>query len=556
LRVAPGTLPEENSKMTGAVFAIARLQDVAKRVGAITTADERAAAAELKVPVAAVHGAATFYDDLARTRRGSRHVRICEGTACFAADGGRHIGEVERALGVSAGSCREDGSVSLQAVRCVGFCYAAPALLDGTVPYAGPRLAEKLVRGSPDAPGIPVSASSQPVVLAGITAGEDPWQHWPEVVASWPAQRLIAELRTSGLRGRGGAGFSVAAKWSAAAAGRAPRYVVGNGDEGDPGSFCDRVLMEQDSHRILAGLAYAAHAVGAERGYVYVRSEYPSAVEKLSAAVAEAAAAGHLGRNLHGGASRFEVEIVEGAGSYVAGEETALLHALEGRRGAVRPRPPYPTSSGLFGAPTVVNNIETLASVPWIVAHGGAAFARLGKAPETGTKLVCLNEAFTASGVYEVELGMPLREIIDELGGGLRDVRRLRSVQVGGPLGGFLAPNELDVPLLDSALAAYGVALGHGSLIAIDDRVAAAELLRHVWRFAAIESCGTCAPCRLGSGLGAGLAERVVAGDASALAEQRPLLATLETASMCAFGRGVPASIRTLLRVYADELPT
>jgi NADH:ubiquinone oxidoreductase subunit F (NADH-binding) len=204
----------------------------------------------------------------------------------------------------------------------------------------------------------------------------------------------------------------------------------------------------------------------------------------------------------------------------------------------------------------VVNNIETLASVPWIVAHGGAAFARLGKAPETGTKLVCLNEAFTASGVYEVELGMPLREIIDELGGGLRDVRRLRSVQVGGPLGGFLAPNELDVPLLDSALAAYGVALGHGSLIAIDDRVAAAELLRHVWRFAAIESCGTCAPCRLGSGLGAGLAERVVAGDASALAEQRPLLATLETASMCAFGRGVPASIRTLLRVYADELPT
>jgi NADH:ubiquinone oxidoreductase subunit F (NADH-binding) len=389
----------------------------------------RVAAAELKLPIAAVHGAATFYDDLAQTRRGARHVRVCEGTACFAADEGRHIGQVEQALGVSAGSCSEDGSVSLQAVRCIGFCYAAPALLDGTVPHAGPKLADRLARGTLNAPGIPVAALSQPVVLAGILAGEDPWQHWPNVVASWPPQRLIAELEVSGLRGRGGAEFPVAAKWSAAAA-------------------------------------------------------------------------------------------------------------------------------GLFGAPTAVNNVETLASVPWIVARGGAAFARLGSAPETGTKLVCLNEAFAAPGAYEVELGTPIRTIVEELGGGLCDVRRLRSVQIGGPLGGFLGPDELDVPLLDSALTGYGVALGHASLIAIDDRIPAAELLRHVWRFAALESCGTCAPCRIGSGRGLALAARVVAGDASALAEQQPLLATLETASMCAFGRGVPASIRSLLRVYADELPT
>ena len=205
---------------------------------------------------------------------------------------------------------------------------------------------------------------------------------------------------------------------------------------------------------------------------------------------------------MHGTATCLEVEVVEGAGSYVAGEETALLHALEGRRGAVRPRPPYPTTSGLLGAPTVVNNVETLAAVPWIVARGGTAFARLGVAPETGTKLVCLNEAFTSPGVYEVELGTAIRTIVDDLGGGLRDGRRLRAVQVGGPLGGFLGPDELDVPLLDAALAEYGVALGHASLIAIDDRVPAAELLRHIWSFAAAESCGTCAPCRIGSGRG------------------------------------------------------
>ena len=539
--------------MSVATSAIERLQHVAGRTGAVTRADERATASDLHLPLAAVHGAATFYDDLAKIRRGSRHVRVCEGTACFAADGGQHIAEVEQALSVSVGACREDGSVSLQAVRCIGYCYAAPALLDGTVPHAGPTLAEKLARGRPDAPPIPVAAITEPVVLAGIVAGEDPWQHWPQVLASWTPQRLIDELAASGLRGRGGAEFPVAAKWSAAAAGPVPRYVVGNGDEGDPGSFCDRVLMEQDPHRVLAGLAYAARA---ERGYVYVRSEYPAAVASLHAAVTEATSAGHLGRNVHGTASCFEVKVVEGAGSYVAGEETALLHALEGRRGAVRTRPPYPTSSGLFGAPTAVNNVETLAAVPWIVACGGEAFASFGKAPETGTKLACLNEAFAALGVYEVEPGMPIRQIIDELGGGLRDNRQLRSVQVGGPLGGFLAPDELDVPLLESALAAYGVALGHASLIAIDDRMSAAELLRHVWRFAASESCGTCAPCRIGSGRGAALAERVVAGDTSALAEQQPLLATLETASMCAFGRGVPASVRSLLRVYADELPT
>ena len=213
--------------MSIATSAIERLQDVAGRTGAVTRADERATAAELHVPLAAVHGAATFYDDLAMTRRGTRHVRVCEGTACFAADGGQHIADVARALDVSVGACRQDGLVSLQAVRCIGYCYAAPALLDGTVPHAGPTLAEELARGRPDAPPIPVVAITEPVVLAGIVAGDDPWQHWPEVLGSWSPQRLIDELVTSGLRGRGGAEFPVAAKWSAAAAGPLPRYVVG-----------------------------------------------------------------------------------------------------------------------------------------------------------------------------------------------------------------------------------------------------------------------------------------------------------------------------------------
>jgi NADH:ubiquinone oxidoreductase subunit F (NADH-binding)/NADH:ubiquinone oxidoreductase subunit E len=535
--------------------AIDRLRGLAEQSGMITANDERVVASDLHVPVAAVHGAATFFDDLAPTPRGRRHVRVCEGTSCFASDRGKHVSEVEQALGVSTGSCREDGAVSLQAVRCTGFCYAAPALLDGDTPHAGPDIAAQLTSGKAgDPPPIPVSAVAESVLLGGILGKADPWQEWPEIIRSWPPPRLIAEVAASGLLGRGGAGYPAAAKWAAAAGGPPPRYVVGNGDEGDPGSFCDRILMEQDPHRVLAGLAYAAHATGAERGYVYVRSEYPAAVQTMREAVAEATAAGHLGHELHSTTTTFEVEVVEGAGSYVAGEETALLHALEGRRGAVRPRPPYPTRSGLLGAPTVVNNVETLSAVPWIVAHGGTAYARLGVAPETGTKLVCLNEAFTAPGVYEIELGIPIRTIVDDLGGGLRDERLLRAVQIGGPLGGFLSPDELDVPLLDSALVPYGVALGHASIIAIDDRVPAAELLRHIWSFAAAESCGTCAPCRIGSGRGVELADRILAGDRSALREQQPLLHTLSTASMCAFGRSVPGSVRSLLRVYAEEL--
>ena len=542
--------------MSVATSAIERLQDVAERAGAVTRADERATAAELHVPLAAVHGAATFYDDLAKTRRGSRHVRVCEGTACFAADGGQHVAEVERALGVSAG-CLSRGRVGIAAggalhwlllcgTRAVGRDGAArrPELAD----EAGPR---------------ETGCASDPC-CSDHRAGGARWhcRRRRPLAALARGSRVVASAETyrraGGLRIAGPGRCRVSGRGEVVGRSGGPGAAIcgGNGDEGDPGSFCDRVLMEQDPHRVLAGLAYAGHAVGAERGYVYVRSEYPAALESLNAAVAEATSAGHLGRNLHGTTSCFEVMVVEGAGSYVAGEETALLHALEGRRGAVRPDRPIPTSSGYSGHRRRSTMSKLLLPCPGsstVAVRPSQLSAELLK-PARSWSVLTRRSLLPAS--TRSSWACPSGQIIDELGGGLRDDRRLRSVQVGGPLGGFLAPDELDVPLLESALAAYGVALGHASLIAIDDRVPAAELLRHVWRFAAIESCGTCAPCRIGSGRGAALAERLVAGDTSALAEQQPLLATLETASMCAFGRGVPASVRSLLRVYADELPT
>ena len=393
-------------------------------------------------------------------------------------------------------------------------------------------------------------ATHEPVVLARIAgAGPEAWSTYAELHDTGGRARVLDEVKRSGIRGRGGAGFPAAVKWTTAAESPSdgPRYLIANGDEGDPGSFVDRLLMEQDPHGVLEGMALAALAAGANRGYVYVRSEYPRARDTMRRAIEDARRDGHLGMG-------FDVEVFEGAGSYVAGEETALIHSMEGLRGGTAPRPPYPATRGLYGRPTVVNNVETLASIPWIVARGGDAYAEMGLGDSHGTKVVCLNERFKRPGAYEVELGTTVSAIVEELGGGLKDGRPLIALQVGGPLGGFLAPGELDVPLAFGPLREAGVELGHGSLVAFDDRTSPIELLRHVWQFAADESCGTCAPCRIGSQRGLELAGRIAVGDATEadLELHDELLDTMAVASLCAFGLSVPQPVRGLLRIFPE----
>ncbi|CAL9657478.1 Ion-translocating oxidoreductase complex subunit C [Streptomyces sp. enrichment culture] len=510
-----------------------------------------AVAAGIGLPAASALGPASYYADLAAPH-GRRHVRVCAATACFAARAGRHLTEAEDALGVAAGGVSPDGETSLQSVRCLGYCYAGPAALDGATPCTGPTLAGQLAgREPPRAPEIPAAdGTGDPVLLGGVVAGEAPWQVWPPTVTAGDPDEVRRQVAASGLRGRGGAGFQVSAKWEAA--GRAPgTVVVANGDEGDPGSYADRLLMEADPERVLEGLALACFACGARRGVVLVRSEYPRALARMREAVGRAYEDGHFGSvSVHGTDTGLDVTVVEGAGSYVAGEETALIASLEGDRGCARPRPPYPTRRGLWDAPTVVNNVETLASVPWIVARGGAAYARRGTRDETGTKLVCLSERFARPGAYEVELGTPLLRIVTELGGGLKDGGELATVQVGGPLGGFLGADALDVPLTTAALAARGAALGHAGLVAFDQRVAPEEVLRHIWQFAAAESCGACSPCRVGSRRGLELA---CAGTPPG-PEWGRLSRVLAEASLCAFGRRVPPAVHSLARAYGGRL--
>ncbi|MDH2430819.1 NADH-ubiquinone oxidoreductase-F iron-sulfur binding region domain-containing protein [Sphaerisporangium sp. TRM90804] len=502
------------------------------------------------LPAAAGLGPAGYYADLAAPHA-LRHVRVCTAAACFAASTGLHVAEVEDALGVVADGADPGPDVSLQTTRCLGYCYASPACLDGDTPCTGADLAGQLRGDVPArAPAVPAAdATGDPVVLAGVLAGQPSWRVWPDTVRGSTPERVLGEVAASGLRGRGGAGFAVAAKWTTAG-GSPDTVVVANGDEGDPGSYADRLLMELDPQRVLEGLALACFACHARQAVVLVRSEYPMALERMREAARRAYEEGHLGTAVHGSGVDLDVQIVEGAGSYVAGEETALIAGLEGRRGCARPRPPYPTARGLWDAPTVVNNVETLASVPWIVEHGGEAYARRGTRTETGTKLVCLSERFARPGCYEVELGTPVARIVGELGGGLRQGAEMAVLQVGGPLGGFLAPDELEVPLTEAALAEHGAALGHAGLVAFDRRTATPEeVLRHVWEFAAAESCGACSPCRVGSRAGL----RIASGGLPRQ-EYARLLRVMGEASLCAFGRRVPAAVRSLARAYGDEL--
>jgi bidirectional [NiFe] hydrogenase diaphorase subunit len=504
------------------------------------------------LPAAAGSGPATFYADFTAPHA-RRHVRVCGAAACTAASGGTHVAGVEAALGVPVDSCRSDGEVSLQEVRCLGYCYAGPALLDGDTAYVGNDIAAQLTGARPrQDPPIAVHADCPvPVVTAGLVGGESSWSVWPDVVSGSDPAAVLAEVEAAGLRGRGGAGFPAARKWAAARMHPGPRVVVANGDEGDPGSYVDRLLMERDPDRVLEGLALAAFAVEAEQAVIFIRAEYPRAHERMRAAIRQAYRDGHFGRNVHGSGRTLEVLVESGAGSYVSGEETALLNAIEGLRGVVRPRPPYPVEHGLQGRPTVVNNVETLATVPWIIRHGGAAYARFGTAEEKGTVVACLSERFVRPGAYEVEIGTPVRHLVEELGGGLRAGAVLRSVQIGGPLGGFLGPDDLDLPLSEKALSARGAALGHAGIVALDDRLTGPELLRHVWRFAATESCGECSPCRVGTRRGLQLAD--LASTTDVVRARTDVLRTMASASLCAFGRRVPAAIHSVVEVYGLE---
>jgi formate dehydrogenase iron-sulfur subunit len=374
------------------------------------------------------------------------------------------------------------------------------------------------------------------------------------LAAEGPA--IIDEVKLSGLRGRGGAGFPTGIKWSTVALAKADRkYIVCNADEGDSGTFADRMLMEGDPLSLIEGMTIAAIAVGATKGFIYTRSEYPHAIRALERAIRAAREAAYLGTDIAGSGRAFDIEVRMGAGAYICGEETALLDSLEGKRGMVRAKPPLPALQGLFGKPTVVNNVLSFAAVPWIMANGGPAYAALGMGRSLGTLAVQLAGNVARGGLIELPFGLPLREIIEDWGQGTRSGRPFRAVQVGGPLGAYFPEALLETRLDYEAFAKVGGLLGHGGITVFDDSVDLAAQARFAFEFCAHESCGKCTPCRIGAVRGVEVMDRITAGidiDKN-FAVLDDLCELMTDASLCAMGGLTPVPVRSALTHFPED---
>ncbi|MDE2351982.1 MAG: formate dehydrogenase [Alphaproteobacteria bacterium] len=367
---------------------------------------------------------------------------------------------------------------------------------------------------------------------------------------------ILEEVTRSGLRGRGGAGFPAGIKWQGAAkAGAAQKYIVCNADEGDSGTYADRMLMEGDPFLLIEGMIVAGIATGATHGYIYIRSEYPHALAAMRRAVAAAQENGLLGPKVMGSDHAFDLEVRSGAGSYVCGEETALLESIEGKRGLVRAKPPLPVHSGLFGAPTVINNVLTLAAVPTILEKGAEFYANFGSGKSRGTMPIQLAGDVKFGGLFETAFGVTLGELVDGIGGGTRSGRPVRAVQVGGPLGAYFPRVLFDTPFDYEAFTAKGGLIGHGGIVVFNDSVDMAEQARFAMEFCAEESCGKCTPCRIGSKRGQELIDHIISKDnaASDIAILRELCDVMKSGSLCALGGFVPYPVLSALDHFPQD---
>lgn len=367
---------------------------------------------------------------------------------------------------------------------------------------------------------------------------------------------VIKEIEASGLRGRGGGGFPTGTKWKFTAANRDGKsYVVCNGDEGDPGAFMDRSVMEGDPHKLLEGMAIAGFAIGADEAYIYVRAEYPLAIKRLRKAIADAEAAGYLGKNIMGSDFNFEIHIKEGAGAFVCGEETALIASIEGERGMPRPKPPFPANKGLFGRPTLINNVETLANVPPIILKGASWFSSMGTERSKGTKTFALTGEVNNTGLIEVPMGTTLREIVFDIGGGIRNGKKFKAVQIGGPSGGCLTEEHLDLPMDYDNLIAAGAMVGSGGLVVMNEDTCIVEVARFFMNFTQHESCGKCVPCREGTKNMLKILEKIVKGkgEMKDLDTLEELAMAVKDGSLCGLGKTAPNPVLSTLKYFRDE---
>ena len=517
-------------------------------------------------------------------------VLVCAGTGCVA-NGSLKVIEKFKELGVNVRPMTHQDKVTIVPTGCHGFCEQGVLVVipDLDVTYVKVKLedVEEIVEshikeGKPVERLLYVGPKTQEHVFKNeeinfyakqtrttlANCGEINAESLDEALAVGAYEALhkvlekgnpdwvIEEITKSGLRGRGGGGFPTGMKWKFTAANKGGKsYVVCNGDEGDPGAFMDRSVMEGDPHKLLEGMAIAGYAIGADEAYIYVRAEYPLAIHRLRVAIKEAEERGFLGKNIMGSDFNFEIHIKEGAGAFVCGEETALIASIEGERGMPRPKPPFPANKGLFGRPTLINNVETLANVAPIILKGADWFSSMGTEKSKGTKTFALTGEVNNTGLIEVPMGTTLREIVFDIGGGIRGGKKFKAVQIGGPSGGCLTEEHLDLPMDYDNLIAAGAMVGSGGLVVMNEDTCIVEVARFFMNFTQNESCGKCVPCREGTKNMLKILERIVKGkgemkDIETLEE---LAVAVKDGSLCGLGKTAPNPVLSTLKYFKDE---
>ena len=513
-----------------------------------TDASDSELAAEYNLGVSTVHSTKSFYDFLNEDFK-SKKAYVCSGSACLC----RGTQDV-----VSDKLNQKFGEENVGEMICLGRCYENSAFNYNGENYSGDDInkLDQIIAGKHTSPAYTMKSFSNTPFLVeeSVFSTYDDFKDLLEVCFATDKDDLIASLKDSGLRGRGGAGFPTGMKWEFCKDQEvSTKYVVCNADEGDPGAFSDRYLMEEQPLKVLFGMVICAYIIGSKQGFLYIRGEYPESITITNDSLAKLRELGLLGDNILGTGFDFDMNVVEGQGAYICGEETALIASIEGRRAEVDVRPPFPVVEGLYKKPTVVNNVESLAAVAAIFKLGSEAYKSIGNGRSLGTKLISLDGYFNNPGLYEVDLGTPISFIIDEIGGGFND--DIKVLQIGGPLGGIVPVDILKTLTLDfEAFSEGGFLLGHASFVCIPKSFSAVEYAKHLFAFTAHESCGKCFPCRLGSVRGKEMLESAIEGKQKFSEELiYDLLETMEVGSLCALGGGLPLAIKNLLEHCGDE---
>jgi NADH-quinone oxidoreductase subunit F len=502
---------------------------------------------EFLVGKSTVAGTISFYDFLKPENQGKK-VYVCNGSACMTAG---TQDDLHKKISKHY-SANEIGEMC-----CLGRCHENSAFHVNGKNYSGKDsdAIEKIKEGkSLTGEKYHVGSRGAAILTSDYGSVKEYYKIFSDVLKR-PATELISELKDSGLRGRGGAGFSMAFKLDLCKNEVSDsKFIVCNADEGDPGAYSDRYILENRPHALLMGMMIAGYIIGADCGVVYIRGEYPESVDIINDCVTALRQEKLLGKNILGSGFDFDFKVIKAQGAYICGEETALLSSIEGQRPEVRVRPPYPVQKGLFNKPTVVNNVETLANLPFIFQKGGKAFAAIGTAKSSGTKLISLDGYFKKPGIYEVDMGTPLSVVINELGGGF--TKPLKAMHIGGPLGGLVPVSKINDLSVDfDSFAKEGFLLGHASIISLPEEYPLIKYIEHLFRFTAHESCGKCFPCRLGSTRGYEMVEKAQKEDYKMdMTLMRDLLDTMEAGSLCALGGGLPLPIKNALKYFENEL--